>query len=191
MNPETYDIFSRQIPYLGMKKQDMLLRSKVVVVGCGGLGSFVTSMLVRSGVGFVRVIDHDVVEESNLHRVSLFNGEDIGKSKAFLAEKRLKSINPEGRVEGIEDNLNPANAEKLLSGFDVVVDCSDNMEVRYLINRFCFKNEKPWVYGSILRDKGVSSTFPPKGDPVSHACTRESQGPGQSPCAAWRACFPR
>ena len=181
MNPETYDIFSRQIPYLGMKKQDMLLRSKVVVVGCGGLGSFVTSMLVRSGVGFVRVIDHDVVEESNLHRVSLFNGEDIGKSKAFLAEKRLKSINPEGRVEGIEDNLNPVNAEKLLSGFDVVVDCSDNMEARYLINRFCFKNEKPWVYGSILRDEGVSSTFSPEGRPCFACLYPRKPRPGAIP----------
>jgi len=165
MNLETYDLFSRQIPFLGMEKQGKLSRSKVVVIGAGGLGSFVSSMLVRLGVGFVRVIDHDLVDESNLHRVSLYNGDDIGKAKAFVTMERLKGINPEGRVQGITENLAKHNAEKLLAGFDVVVDCSDNMDTRHLINKFCVKNEIPWVYGSVLRDEGFSSTFPPAGRP--------------------------
>ena len=165
MELETYDLFSRQIPFLGMKNQEILSRKKVVVIGAGGLGSFVSSMLVRLGIGFVRVIDRDLVEESNLHRAILFDGEDTGKAKAFVAERKLRGINPDGRVQGISESLDPSNAEKLLTGFDVIVDCSDNMESRYVINKFCVNNEIPWVYGSVLRDEGFSSTFTPSGKP--------------------------
>ncbi len=165
MNPETYDILSRQIVFLGMKKQEILLRKKVVVIGAGGLGSFASAMLVRAGVGFVRIVDRDLVEESNLQRMILFDRNDVGKSKAFVTEKRLRNINPEGRVQGVTESLNDYNVKKLLSGFDVVVDCSDNMEVRYVINKFCMDNEIPWVYGSVLRDEGFSSTFLPPGRP--------------------------
>lgn len=165
MNPETLELLSRQVPFLGMKKQEKLLKSRVVVIGAGGLGCFVSSMLVRLGIGFVRVIDKDLVEESNLHRTILFGTEDIGKSKAFVTMKKLGKINPEGRVQGLAENLSSYNAKKILAGFDVVMDCSDNMESRYVINKFCVKNEKPWVYGSVLRDEGFSSTFQPSGKP--------------------------
>jgi len=165
MDPETYDLFSRQVPFLGMKRQEILLRKKAVVVGAGGLGSFVSSMIVRMGTGFVRIIDHDLVDESNLHRVSLYSGDDVGKAKAFVAEMKLKGINPGGRVQGVTENLARHNSEKLLSGFDAVVDCSDNMDARYVINKFCVKNEMPWIYGSVLRDEGFSSTFSPSGKP--------------------------
>lgn len=181
MKPETYDLFSRQVPFLGMKRQEILLGKKVVVVGCGGLGSHVSSMLVRAGVGLVKVIDRDLVEESNLHRVMIFGGEDIGKAKAFVARKRLRGINPEGRVEGVTENLNNYNYKELLAGFDVAVDCSDNMDTRYLINKFCVKNETPWVYGSVLRDEGFSSTFPPLGKPCFSCLYPKKPGPGSIP----------
>lgn len=181
MELETYDLFSRQVPFLGMKKQEKLLKAKIVVVGAGALGSFVTSMLVRLGIGFVRVIDRDLVEESNLHRVVLFYDEDIGKPKAFVVERKLKGINPEGRIQGISESLNPLNAEKLLTGFDVVVDCSDNMDTRYAINKFCVKNEKPWVYGSVIRDEGLSSTFAASGRPCFSCLYPRRPKPGTIP----------
>ncbi len=164
MNLETYDLFSRQIPFLGMERQEMLLQKKAVVVGAGGLGSFASEMLVRAGLGFVRIVDRDLVEETNLHR-TLFERKDIGKPKALIIKQKLEDINPECRVQDMSENLTNYNAEKLLAGFDVVVDCSDNMEVRYVINKFCMKNGIPWVYGSALRDEGFSSTFLPPGKP--------------------------
>jgi molybdopterin/thiamine biosynthesis adenylyltransferase len=165
MNPETFEILSRQIPFLGTERQEKLLRKKVAVIGAGGLGSFVSSLLARAGVGFVRVVDKDLVEESNLHRVVLYGPGDIGKAKSFVAMERLGRIIPEVRVQGLAESLNGYSARKLLAGFDLVVDCSDSMETRYVINKFCVKNEIPWVYGSVLRDEGFSSTFAPSGKP--------------------------
>jgi adenylyltransferase/sulfurtransferase len=165
MKIETYDFFSRQIPYLGVKKQEKLGKAKAVVVGAGGLGSHVSEMLIRMGFGYVRVIDRDLVDETNLHRTSLYTREDIGKSKVFVISEKLKDLNPETRIEGITETLHIYNAEKLVSDFDVVLDCTDNMETRYAINRFCIKNKIPWIYGAVLRDEGFSSTFSPEGRP--------------------------
>jgi len=165
MDIETYDLFSRQTPYLGLARQDALSKAKVAVVGAGGLGSFVSEMLVRAGTGVVRIIDPDVVEKSNLHRTTLFDQTDVGKAKAFVAQEKLSSINPASRVDNRIESLNAYNAEDLLAGFGVVVDCTDNMEARYTINKFCVKNKIPWVYGAVLRDEGFSATFAPSGRP--------------------------
>ncbi len=165
MNLETYDLFSRQLPFLGTKRQEMLSKKKVVVLGAGGLGSYVSQMLIRIGVGFVRIIDRDIVDESNLARVSIYTRNDIGKPKASVVKERLANLNKDSRVDGIMENLTNSNANKLLAGFDVVVDCTDNMDSRYAINKFCMKNEIPWVYGSVLKDEGFSSTFTPSGKP--------------------------
>lgn len=181
MNLETYDLFSRQIPFLGEKRQEILLKKKVVVVGAGGLGSSVSSMLVRAGIGFVRIIDHDLIEESNLHRMVLFERKDIGKSKAFVLKEKLNDINPECRVQDMTENLNNSNKIKLLAGFDVVVDCTDNMDSRYVINKFCVKSEKPWVYGSAIRDEGLSSTFAPSGKPCFSCLYPRKPKPGSIP----------
>lgn len=165
MNLETYELFSRQIPFLKEKNQDILSRKKVVVVGAGGLGSYVSQMLIRVGVGFVRVIDRDLVDESNLARVSIYTRDDIGKSKASVIEERFAKLNKDSRIEGLMENLAPNNKDELLVGFDLVVDCTDNMDSRYAINKFCIRNGIPWVYGSVLRDEGFSSTFASSGKP--------------------------
>jgi adenylyltransferase/sulfurtransferase len=199
MYDETSDLFSRQVPYIGKGKQEKLSNSKVAVVGAGGLGSFVSSMLVRMGVGVVRIIDRDLVEESNLPRTILYKKKDVGKAKAFLAQERLGGINPTSRVDGVSENLSPSNSEHLLAGFDVVVDCTDNMETRFAINRHCVKNRIPWVYGTVLRDEGLSSTFAPGGKPcfacLYRAKAKESErtidagviAPAVAIVAAWEA----
>jgi adenylyltransferase/sulfurtransferase len=165
MDIESYELFSRQTPYIGLARQEALSKAKVAVVGAGGLGSLVSSMLVRTGAGVVRIIDRDLVEKSNLPRTALYDRADVGKAKAFVAGERLGNINPESRVEGKVETLNDFNAEDLLTGFNVVVDCSDNMDTRYVINKFCFRNGIPWVYGTALKDEGFSSTFAPSGKP--------------------------
>lgn len=165
MDFEIYELFSRQIPFLGEKNQDLLAKAKVAVVGAGGLGSHVSEMLVRAGIGHVRIIDRDLVEESNLPRTALYDRRDIGKAKAFVACEKLACINPRGRVESVVETLHDYNAEKLISGFDTVIDCTDNMEARYAINKFCVRNKVPWVYGAVLRDEGLSATFAAAGRP--------------------------
>ena len=165
MVARTSDLFSRQMPFIGEENQEKLSKAKVVVVGAGGLGSFVSSMLVRMGIGVVRIIDRDLVEESNLPRTIMYSRKDIGKAKAFVAKERLSSINPTSRVDGVTESLTPYNAKKLLTGFDVVVDCTDSMETRHAINEFCVRSGVPWVYGTVLRDEGFSSTFRPGGKP--------------------------
>ena len=95
----------------------------------------------------------------------IYEKRDIGKAKAFVAKARLMDINPETRIQDISENLNNTNAEKLLAGFDVIVDCTDNMESRYVINKFSKKNGAAWIYGTVLRDEGFSSTFIPHEGP--------------------------
>lgn len=199
MGIEASDLFSRQTPFLGEENQEKLSKAKVAVVGAGGLGSFVCSMLVRTGVGVVRIIDRDLVEESNLPRTILYKRKDIGKAKAFVAKERLSDINPTSRVDGAIENLTDYNAEKLLTGFDVVVDCTDNMETRFAINKFCMKNRVPWVYGTVLRDEGFSSTFRAEGQPcfscLYHGKTKKTEStaeagviaPAVAMVASWQA----
>jgi len=165
MNPESFDLLSRQIIFIGMEKQEKLSRSKVVVIGAGGLGSHVSEMLIKAGIGTVRVIDRDLVDETNLARVAVFTRDDIGKPKALVIAERFKNLNSDVRIDPKIENLTAYSAEKLLSGFDIVVDCTDNMETRYTINDFCVKNRKHWIYGAVIRDEGLSSTFKPGGKP--------------------------
>ncbi|MEM5871795.1 MAG: HesA/MoeB/ThiF family protein [Candidatus Aenigmatarchaeota archaeon] len=165
MDIETYELFSRQIPYLGVARQEKILNAKVAIIGAGGLGSHVSEMIVRLGFGFVRIIDRDLVEESNLHRTCVYQRKDIGKSKAFVLSERLGDINKKCKIESVIESLHDYNADELLSGMDVVIDCSDNMETRYVINKFCVNNKIPWVYGAVLKDEGFSSTFASDGKP--------------------------
>lgn len=198
MDIETSELFSRQTPFLGKENQEKLSKAKVAVVGAGGLGSFASSMLLRMGIGVVRIIDRDLVEESNLPRTILYKRKDIGKPKAFVAGERLSGINPTSRVDGVTENLTPSSAERLLAGFDVVVDCTDKMESRFVINMFCVKNRIPWVYGTVTRDDGFSSTFRPGGKPcfsclyrgkISEIKTSESGviAPAVATIASWQA----
>lgn len=184
MDASNMELFSRQIPFLGEERQDALSKAKVAVIGAGGLGSFVSSLLVRAGVGVVRIIDPDVVELSNLPRTAIYRQKDAGKSKAFILAERLSGINPDSRVDGKLESFNAYSAEKLLAGFGVVVDCTDSMEARYAINKFCIKNKIPWVYGAVLRDEGFSATFAAGGRPcfncVYHDKTREAEKTGDT-----------
>jgi len=161
------EFYSRQtvLKELGRRGQEKLSRSKVAVVGLGGLGTVSSLYLALAGVGHLRLIDQDTVELQNLHRQILYNVDDVGYPKAEVAAKRLEKANPLAKVESVSENLNAGNAEKLLSGMDCVVDGLDNMRTRYLINRACVKLEIPYVFGAAIGIEGNLSVFSPPETP--------------------------
>ena len=143
--------YSRQIlvPEIGATGQERLLASSVAVVGCGALGTVIAGTLVRAGVGKVRIIDRDYIELNNLQRQILFDEEDIAKGlpKAIAASEKLRRVNSQVEVEPIVADVTPDNVEDMINDVDLVMDGTDNFEVRFLLNDACVKHDVPWVYG--------------------------------------------
>ena len=166
--------YSRQVGYLGREAQEAIERSSAAVVGCGALGNVASSLLARMNFSRVRLIDSDVVEESNLPRCVLFGQDDVGRKKAGVLEKRLRKIGSDTRIEVMEERLSLRNL-KLLDGFDVVVDCTDSMKSRRLINGFCVEKGIPWVYGALTEDEGFVASF--RGRPCFSCLFPEGKSP--------------
>ncbi len=142
---------SRQELYLGKEDNRRLQTKNAVIVGVGALGSIAASLLVRSGVNVI-LIDRDVVESNNLQRQVIFYPQDVGESKAISAGIRLKQTFPEKTIKAYNLGLNKNNLNLLDS--DVVLDCTDNLFTRFLINDYCKKNKIPWVHGSAIEEHG-------------------------------------
>jgi molybdopterin/thiamine biosynthesis adenylyltransferase len=178
MNSEQADKYSRQILFagFGQEGQEALLKSSAVVVGCGALGTVVANLLVRSGVGRVRIIDRDFVELSNLQRQTLFEESDARDAlpKAVAAQNRLRAINSDVVVEGVVADLTPQNAIHLLTGFNVLLDATDNFETRMLINDAAISLNTPWIYTAVVGSYGVTMTIIPEKTPCL-ACILESE----------------
>jgi molybdopterin/thiamine biosynthesis adenylyltransferase len=155
--------YSRQVILneLGVEGQQKLAKSKVAVVGLGGLGTVASLYLALAGVGHLCLIDQDTVETQNLHRQILYSLDDLHYPKAEVAAKRLEKLNPLLKVEPFSENVNAGNVEKLLAGADLVVDGLDNMATRYLINRACIKMGIPYVFGAAIGIEGNLSVFAP------------------------------
>lgn len=165
---EVEDRYSRQVLFRGIgRKGQLRIRSaRVAVVGCGALGSAGSEMLARCGVGFLRLIDRDFVEWSNLPRQSLYDEEDArqGRPKAVAAAERLARINSQVRVEPRVSDLSFENVGELLGGVDVVLDGSDNFEARFLVNDYCVREGIPWMYGGAVGSYGLAmAVLPGKG----------------------------
>ncbi len=154
--------YSRQIIFerIGAERQKMIEGSRVAVVGCGALGTVAAELLARAGVGRIVLIDRDIVEEHNLQRQAMFTEEDIGKAKADAAASHLKKINSLIKVEANIADLDYKNVDLLKS--DLVLDCTDNMSTRFLINEFCVKEKIPWVYTAVIGSAGMMLNFVPK-----------------------------
>lgn len=168
MIPQSGERYSRQVLFapMGRQGQDRILASRVAIVGCGALGSFQADALARAGTGFLRIIDRDFVELSNLQRQWLFDEADAENAlpKAAAAAQRLKAINSQIVVEAAVADLIPSNAEELLDGVDLVLDGSDNFETRYLVNDFCVSRGVPWIYGAAVSSYGLTMpVFPGRG----------------------------
>lgn len=159
------DRYARQILFapLGAAGQEKLTQAKVAIVGCGALGSSQAELLARAGVGALRIIDRDVVEPSNLQRQTLFTEADAaaGLPKAAAAEARLRQINSQVTIEARVADLTPGECAALLGGCDLILDGSDNLETRYLINDYAVAEGVPWIYGAAVAARGMTFTIRP------------------------------
>ena len=174
-----YEKYSRQMLFAGIGRegQERLLASRAAIVGCGAIGAAAANLLVRAGVGYLKIIDRDFVEPSNLQRQVLFDESDAAQAlpKAVAAERKLRSINSSVSVEGLVADLTPKNTEQLLRGVDLLLDGTDNFETRFLLNDFAVKSGKPWIYAAAVASYGITMTIRPGLTPCL-TCLVESSG---------------
>lgn len=146
-----YNRYERQImlPEIGEKGQQLIMKSSVLIVGLGGLGSPVALYLTGAGIGRIGLCDYDKVSLSNLQRQVLYDEASIGELKTEAARRRLSALSSETMFELYSDGLNTENARAIVSGYDLVVDCCDKFSTRYLIDDVCAECSKSWIYASI------------------------------------------
>ncbi len=177
MNDSLQEKYSRQMLFAGIgpEGQQRLLASRAAIVGCGAIGAAAANLLVRAGVGHIKIIDRDFVEASNLQRQSLFDESDALNvlPKAVAAERKLRSINSSVAIEGVVADLSPLNAQALLDGADLLLDGTDNFETRFLINDVAAKSGRPWIYAAAVGSYGLTMTIRP-GATACLACLLES-----------------
>ena len=166
---QSLERYSRQIlfQHIDEDRQKKLIDSTVLLIGCGALGTVSSSYLVRAGIGQLRIIDRDFIEENNLQRQILFDEYDILENvpKAIAAQKKLQRINPNIKVEGFVTDINYSNIEELTKDVDIIIDGTDNFETRFLVNDYCVKNSIPWVYGACIGSRGVVMNIIPSMTP--------------------------
>ena len=159
--------FSRQVRFgpIGEAGQRKLAAARVGVAGMGALGTVMADQLVRAGIGLLRIVDRDCVECSNLQRQTLFDEEDVRLNlpKAVAAERKLRRIRSNARIEPAVDDLNPSNVEAWIEGLDLVLDGLDNFETRFVLNDACRKASVPWIYGAAVGSYGLVFPVLPDG----------------------------
>src|SRR5439155_15798728 len=171
MSLELEERYSRQVLFLGVEGQRRLQMARVAIVGCGATGSAVASLLARSGVGTLRLIDRDYVEASNLQRQALFDEADAVESipKALAAARKIAAFNSQIVVEPLVSDLTPANIQALLGGMQLILDGTDNFETRYLVNDYAVKHSVPWIYAGVVGSYGITMNILP-GQTACLAC---------------------
>jgi len=180
LSPGQQRRYARQIliPEIGQEGQRRMLEAKVLLIGAGGLGSPTALYLAASGVGTIGLVDDDVVDESNLQRQVLHGVDRLGMLKVDSAELTLRGINPETNVVKHVERLGADNVERLIGGYDVIVDGTDNFDTRYILNDAAVKLRKPVVHGSIYRWDGQVTTFVPFEGPC-YRCMYPTQPPDE------------
>jgi molybdopterin-synthase adenylyltransferase len=168
---------------LGREAQRRLAESSVLQVGCGALGSVVAELLVRAGVGRLRLADRDVVELVNLHRQLLYDEQDVAQClpKAEAARRRLLQMNSTVAIEARVADVAPHNVRELLAGVDLVIDGTDNVETRYLLNDACLEAGRPWIYGGAVGVTGMTFNILPGEGPCLRCVFPEPAPPGSLP----------
>lgn len=153
--------YNRQVilPEIGETGQDKLSKAKVLVIGAGGLGASILPYLAAAGVGEIGIVDDDIIEISNLHRQVIYKSSAVGKYKAEEAKLMIAELNPLVNVNAIVERLSGNNAIDLFEKYDIMVDATDNIAIKYLINDACLLTNKPMVYGSVFRFQGQVSVF--------------------------------
>ena len=177
--------YSRQILFspIGKAGQEKLFNSRVLLVGCGALGASHAEMLARAGVGKLRIVDRDFVEFTNLQRQTLYKEEDAVERlpKAIAAQKRIAEINSEIEVEAIVADINQNNIESLIENCDLIIDGTDNFQIRYLVNDACVRHKKTWIYGAAVSSYGTTMTIIPGETPCLRCIFEEIPDVGSSP----------
>jgi adenylyltransferase/sulfurtransferase len=178
------DRYSRQMRFYGIAEagQKKLLDSHVTLCGCGALGTVLANILVRAGVGHVRIVDRDFIEPSNLQRQVLFDEHDIAENlpKAEAAARKLGAINSSIHVEPIVADIDRTNILELCQDADLILDGTDNFEIRYLINDVAVKLGKPWVYGGSIGSHGQTMTILPGDTPCLRCVFEAAPAPGEA-----------
>lgn len=185
MPPFDSERYSRQtiLPTIGVAGQERLAQAKVLIAGCGALGSAQAELLVRAGVGMVRLVDRDVVEWSNLQRQHLFTESDVEQRvpKAIAAHQKLQAINSHCLIESVVADINPSTILSLLQGTHLVLDGLDNFETRYLLNDACVQEGIPWIYGAVQGTTALSMPILPNQGPCFRCVFPEAPAPGTIP----------
>ncbi len=160
-----WERYSRQVilPQIGSDGQEKLSESRVVIIGCGALGSVVANTLARAGVGRIVIIDRDFVELNNLQRQVLFTETDVGRPKAIAACEQLERINSAIEVEPVVKDVNQTNIESMIQGADLVLDGTDNFHTRLVMNDACVKHGIPWIYAAAIGTSGLVMPILPDG----------------------------
>jgi adenylyltransferase/sulfurtransferase len=184
MSEPSLERYSRQMRFAGIGEegQRRLLQSHVTLCGCGALGTVLANALVRAGVGHLRLVDRDFIETHNLQRQVLFDEHDVAENlpKAEAAARKLAAINSAIHVEPVVTDIDHTNIIDLVGDADLVLDGSDNFEIRYLINDACVKLGKPWVYGGAIGSHGMTMTILPGETPCLRCVFEAAPGPGEA-----------
>lgn len=178
--------FARQVllPQVGVEGQKRLGEKRVLVAGCGALGTHTAEALLRAGVRRLILVDRDVVEVHNLHRVALFAPDDVGRPKAAAAAEKLRTLDPQAQIEVHVAHLDGPLAEELVPRVDLVVDGLDNLESRYVVNEACVKYERPWIYTAVLATYGLLLPVWPGRGPCLRCLFPNPPAPGAIPTCA-------
>jgi len=181
---ESLERYSRQIRFHGMGEagQRLLFNSHVALCGCGALGTVLANALVRAGVGHLRLIDRDFIETNNLQRQVLFDEHDVAENlpKAEAAARKLSAINSSVHVEPVVTDIDRTNIVDLAGDADLILDGTDNFEIRYLINDVAVKLGKPWIYGGCLGSHGQTMTILPGETPCLRCVFEAAPAPGEA-----------
>ena len=176
--------YSRQMRFAGIREagQKKLLESRVTLCGCGALGTVLANHLVRSGVGNVRIVDRDFIETHNLQRQVLFDESDVAANipKAEAAARKLRQVNSTVNIEAVVTDINRTNILELCQDADLILDGTDNFEIRYLINDVAVKLGKPWVYGGAIGAEGMTMTILPGTTPCLRCVFEAAPNPGEA-----------
>src|SRR5437667_2455864 len=183
LTPSQAQRYSRHllIPEVGEAGQQKLLDSKVLLIGAGGLGSPAAYYLASAGVGTIGIVDSDVVDLTNLQRQILHTTDRIGESKVSSAMRTLEALNPDVKIVGYEERLTAANIDRIIEGYDVIIDGADNFPTRYLLNDASVKHRIPVVHGSIFRFEGQVTVFKPFEGPCYRCIFPEPPPPELAP----------